>query len=297
MRLDVPNFTEEDPEKWLFAIAEYFSLLNTLADQRLRIRCKESVMDHFGPSKYEDPQGALSKLLQLVNVEEYQDSKGDVVESSDISTLNSLIGQGGPRSLQLRGMIGSDTVHWRERFMNYLEEQTDGEAMINSIQNGDHPLPVVTQVSLARTTSNVTPPLKDKSINNSAKELWDALERHMLGSEYCEHDRKAAVLYEYDTFKAIKGELFLDTYIRYLHLKKCEWKQYGTMIRQNKNLMDINIDALYNILKQNQGDMNEAMRHKKKAVVVTSDPLALAAEKTKVSKHREKSEVQSESEG
>ncbi|GKG55312.1 hypothetical protein Tco_0571952, partial [Tanacetum coccineum] len=26
--------------------------------------------------------------------------------------------------------------------MNYLEEQTDGEAMINSIQNGDHPLPV-----------------------------------------------------------------------------------------------------------------------------------------------------------
>ncbi|GJX25767.1 hypothetical protein Tco_0232063 [Tanacetum coccineum] len=25
---------------------------------------------------------------------------------------------------------------WRERFMNYLEEQTDDEAMINSIQNG-----------------------------------------------------------------------------------------------------------------------------------------------------------------
>nr|GEZ69003.1 hypothetical protein [Tanacetum cinerariifolium] len=26
---------------------------------------------------------------------------------------------------------------WHERFMNYLEEQTDGEVMINSIQNGD----------------------------------------------------------------------------------------------------------------------------------------------------------------
>nr|GEY45793.1 hypothetical protein [Tanacetum cinerariifolium] len=26
---------------------------------------------------------------------------------------------------------------WRERFMNYFEEQTDGEAMINSIQNGN----------------------------------------------------------------------------------------------------------------------------------------------------------------
>ncbi|GJR44033.1 hypothetical protein Tco_1312136 [Tanacetum coccineum] len=32
------------------------------------------------------------------------------------------------------------------------------------ITNGDHPLPVVTQVSLAGTTSNVPPPLKDKSI-------------------------------------------------------------------------------------------------------------------------------------
>nr|GEY89366.1 putative reverse transcriptase domain-containing protein [Tanacetum cinerariifolium] len=45
--------------------------------------------------------------------------------------------------------------------------------------------------------------------------------------------------------------------------------------------MDINIDALYNILKQNQGDVNDALEYKKKALVVTSDPLALVAEKTK----------------
>nr|GFB56867.1 hypothetical protein [Tanacetum cinerariifolium] len=143
--------------------------------------------------------------------------------------------------------------------MNYLEVQTDGEAIFNSIQNGDHPLPVITQVSLAGTTSNVPPHLKDKSmwsaeekkkqkidhlarslliqglpndiyslidINNFDKELWDALERHMLGSEYGEQDRKASVLYEIE--------------------KVC------IMMRQSKNLMDINIDALYNILKQNQ---------------------------------------------
>nr|GEV81265.1 copia protein [Tanacetum cinerariifolium] len=211
----------------------------------------------------------------------------------------------------MRILLRGEYSQWHEWFMNYLEEQTDGEAMINSIQNGDHPLHVITQVSLAGTTSNVPPPLKDKSMwtieeknnrkidhlarsllikglpndiyslidgNNSAKELWDALERHMLGSEYGEQDRKAAVSYEYETFKA-------------------KWKQYGTMMRQNKNLMDINIDALYNILKQNQGDMNDAMRYKKKAVVVTSDPLALVAEKTKVSKRKEKVVVQSESEG
>nr|GEW84600.1 copia protein [Tanacetum cinerariifolium] len=61
--------------------------------------------------------------------------------------------------------------------------------------------------------------------------------------------------------------------------------------------MDLNIDALYNILKQNQGDVNDAIGYKKKVVVVTSDPLALVAEKTKVSKRKEKVVVQSKSEG
>nr|GEZ88037.1 integrase, catalytic region, zinc finger, CCHC-type, peptidase aspartic, catalytic [Tanacetum cinerariifolium] len=97
---------------------------------------------------------------------------------------------------------------WVERFMNYLEEQTDGESMINSIKNG---LP------------NDIYSLIDS--NKTAKDLWDALARHMLGSEYGKQDRKAAVLYEYKTFKATEGELLLNTDIRYLQvindLKKC----------------------------------------------------------------------------
>nr|GEZ34759.1 retrovirus-related Pol polyprotein from transposon TNT 1-94 [Tanacetum cinerariifolium] len=60
---------------------------------------------------------------------------------------------------------------------------------------------------------------------------------------------------------------------------------------------DINIDALYNILKQNQGDVNDAMGLNKKTVVVTFDPLALIAEKTKVSKSKEKVVVSLVSEG
>nr|GFC78590.1 hypothetical protein [Tanacetum cinerariifolium] len=76
-----------------------------------------------------------------------------------------------------------------------------------------------------------------------------------------------------------------------------EWKQYATMMRHNKNLMDINIDALYNILKQNQGDVNDAMGLKKKTIVVTSDPLALIAEKTNVRRSKEKVVVSSDSKG
>nr|GEZ23011.1 hypothetical protein [Tanacetum cinerariifolium] len=89
---------------------------------------------------------------------------------------------------------------WVERFINYLEEQTDGEAMVNSIKNGDQPLPRVTQVSIAGTTSTEQPHLKDKF-------MW-----------------------------------------------------------------------------QNQRDVNDVMGSEKKTVVVTSDPLALIAEKTIVEK-------------
>nr|GEV79151.1 hypothetical protein [Tanacetum cinerariifolium] len=103
-----------------------------------------------------------------------------------------------------------------------------------------------TYVSIAGTFSTEQPPLKDKYMwsdqekkiqkidhlarslliqglpndiyslidsNKTAKDLWDVLARDMLGSEYREQDRKAAVLYEYETFKATEGELFLDTYI------------------------------------------------------------------------------------
>nr|GEX58456.1 hypothetical protein [Tanacetum cinerariifolium] len=218
--------------------------------------------------------------------------------SRDVLTIGS--------TMRIPLLYRGEYSQWVERFMNYLKEQTDGEVMINSIKNGDQPLPRVTQVSIAGTTSTEQPPLKDKSMwsdqekrvenidrlarslliqgllndiyslidsTKTAKDLWDALARHMLGFEYGEQDRKTVVLYEYETFKATERELLLDTYIRYL---------------QNKNLMDINIDALYNILKQNQGDVNDAMGSKKKTVVVTSDPLGLIADKTNVSKSKEK---------
>nr|GFB18471.1 hypothetical protein [Tanacetum cinerariifolium] len=136
--------------------------------------------------------------------------------SRDVLTIGS--------TMRIPLLYRAEYSQWVERFMNYLEEQ-DGEAMINSIKNGDQPLPHVTQVSIAGTTPTEQPPLKDKSMwsdqgkrvqkinllarslliqglpndiyslidsNKTAKDLWDALARHMLGSEYGEQDRKAA---------------------------------------------------------------------------------------------------------
>nr|GEZ96855.1 hypothetical protein [Tanacetum cinerariifolium] len=103
--------------------------------------------------------------------------------------------------------------------MNYREEQTDGEVMINCIKHGDQPLPRVTQVSIAGTSSTEQPPLKDKSMRSDQEK------------------------------------------------------------------------------KQNQGDVNDAIRLKKKTVVVTFDPLVLITEKTKVSKRKKKVVVSSDSDG
>nr|GEZ23131.1 hypothetical protein [Tanacetum cinerariifolium] len=193
--------------------------------------------------------------------------------------------------------------------MNYLEEQTDSEAMINLIQNGDQPLPVIAQVSLVGNEQNAPPTLKDPKFwtaeekkirkidrldrslliqglpndiyslidsNEPAKDLWDALERQMRGSEYGEQNMKAAILYEYEIFKAIEGEKLLDTYLCYLqvinHLKKCGYKKDNC-------------------------DVNDALGYKKKAVVVTSYPLALVAEKIEVRKRKEKVVVSLDSKG
>nr|GEZ70798.1 hypothetical protein [Tanacetum cinerariifolium] len=131
--------------------------------------------------------------------------------------------------------------------------------MINLIKNGDQPLPRVTQVSIAGTTSTEQPPLKDKSMcNKTAKDLWDALARHMLGLDYGKQDRKAAVLYEYETFKATKGELLLDTYIRYLQVINA-LKKYG----YSKDNCELNFKFLNNLQPE--------WKQSKEKVVVYSD--------------------------
>nr|GFA40323.1 hypothetical protein [Tanacetum cinerariifolium] len=173
--------------------------------------------------------------------------------------------------------------------MNYLEEQTDREAMINSIKNGDQPLPRVTQVSIAATTLTEQPPLKDKSMwSDQQKRVQkiDRLVRYLL-IQGLSNDIYSLI----DSNKTAKDLWML---LRGMCLVL---NMYATMMRQNKNLMDINIDALYNILKQNQGVVNDAMWSKKKTVVVTSDPLALIAEKTNVSRSKEKVVVSLDSEG
>nr|GEW87129.1 hypothetical protein [Tanacetum cinerariifolium] len=89
--------------------------------------------------------------------------------SRDVLTVGS--------TMRISLLYRGEYSQWVERFMNYLEEQMDGEAMINSIKNG-LPNDIYSLIDSKKT----------------AKDLWDALARHMLGSEYGEQYKKAAVL-------------------------------------------------------------------------------------------------------
>nr|GEW45664.1 hypothetical protein [Tanacetum cinerariifolium] len=159
--------------------------------------------------------------------------------SRDVLTVGSTI----RISLLYRG----EYSQWVERFINYLEEQTDREAMINSIKNGDQPLPRVTQVSIAGTSSTEQPPLKDKS-------MWSDQEKKI---QKIDHLARSLLI------QGISNDIY-------------------SFIDSNKTAKD-----LWDALASGNRDVNDAMRLKKKTVVVTSDPLALTAVKTKVSKRKE----------
>nr|GEU93503.1 hypothetical protein [Tanacetum cinerariifolium] len=124
MRFDVPKFTREELEKCR-GVVYVMSKNGLITDWE---RFKESVMNRFRPSKYEDPQGALSKLLQLSTVEEYQVAKpttlgdafslarvtearlDDQATSVSVTTTKDVTSSGGNVSRTL-GNIGSGNVH------------------------------------------------------------------------------------------------------------------------------------------------------------------------------------------
>nr|GEY58109.1 integrase, catalytic region, zinc finger, CCHC-type, peptidase aspartic, catalytic [Tanacetum cinerariifolium] len=202
----------------------YFALL-TLSVLQV---CRGLSLEILGSSCIDN--GAASSLTRVAFLRPDSRLIGGCVDkmSRDVITVG--------LTMRILLLYRGEYSQWHERFMNYLEEQTNGEAMINSIQNEKKNRKVdrLARSLLIQGISNDIYSLIDN--NETAKDLWDALERQMRGSEYGEQDRKAAIL-------------------------------------------------------------SVITRKTTKAVVVTSDPLALVAEKTKVSKRKEKVVVSSDSEG
>ncbi|GKB80091.1 retrotransposon ORF1, partial [Tanacetum coccineum] len=123
-------------------------------DSEDEVKPIDNEMANFVASKQSGVGYGTKSLL-----EQYRETYGNAEYDYDPYDDDLYEGQKIPDHIQ--SICDNFEIKWRERFMNYLEVQTDGKAMINSIQNGDHPLPVIAQVSLAGTAPNAPPTLKD----------------------------------------------------------------------------------------------------------------------------------------
>nr|GFA37248.1 hypothetical protein [Tanacetum cinerariifolium] len=187
-----------------------------------------AVTPTLGKSSYVDPSQYLDDP-DMPALEEitYSDNEEDVGAEADFSNLETNITVSPIpitrvyKDHHVTQIIGDLSLAPQTKSMTRMVKQQDKMSRDVITAGLTMRIPLLYRVSLAGTTSNVPPPLKDKSMwtgkekknqkidrlarslliqglssdiyslidsNNSTKELCDALERHMLGSEYGEQD-------------------------------------------------------------------------------------------------------------
>ncbi|KAJ9562678.1 hypothetical protein OSB04_007838 [Centaurea solstitialis] len=140
------------------------------------------------------------------------------------------------------------------------------------------------------------------SHNSTGKEMWDQIEKQMLGTSVGTQMKVTNIIKRYEQFKAREDEKLDDTYERFCNLlnelrkngitkTKIEnnvkfltnlqpvWKLYSNSVFQNKSLADIDIHVVYEILKQSQDDVQDALDAKMKSEKEKAYTLALMADK------------------
>ncbi|KAJ9557281.1 hypothetical protein OSB04_011895 [Centaurea solstitialis] len=135
---------------------------------------------------------------------------------------------------------------------------------------------------------------------NTAKELWDELEKQFQGTERSIQAKLNQAIGAYEGFKALEGETLADSYsrfniilndlrrngmqkstseINFKFLKNLnpEWDHYSVNLQMNKNLAEEDLHDLYSILSQHEVKVKDIVM-KQKSI---SDSLALLTEKKK----------------
>ncbi|KAJ9561622.1 hypothetical protein OSB04_006782 [Centaurea solstitialis] len=135
---------------------------------------------------------------------------------------------------------------------------------------------------------------------NTAKELWDELEKQFQGTERSIQAKLNQAIGAYEGFKALEGETLADSYsrfniilndlrrngmqkstseINFKFLKNLnpEWDHYSVNLQMNKNLAEEDLPDLYSILSQHEVKVKYIVT-KQKSI---SDSLALLTEKSK----------------
>ncbi|KAJ9538374.1 hypothetical protein OSB04_031107 [Centaurea solstitialis] len=144
--------------------------------------------------------------------------------------------------------------------------------------------------------------------NNTGKAMWDEIISLMHGTEKGIQMKRTNLLTKFATFKGREGELLEDTYhrfctminelrknnlkksqldinIQFINSLRSEWRRFASNLQENRNLEDLDIHELFELLNHNQDEVLEILGTEKKAEKYT-DPLALVVDRRQYSSGR-----------
>ncbi|HEY5236600.1 MAG TPA: hypothetical protein VIJ14_10505, partial [Rhabdochlamydiaceae bacterium] len=159
----------------------------------------------------------------------------------------------------------------------------------------------------------------------TAKEMWDEVKKIMQGTKLGTNLKITSVITAYEQFKAkttedlpsiysrfikVINELKknhirksnLEVNIKFLHCLQPEWKRFTSIIQQHRDLQEVDVHTLYESLRLNEEDVQQAIEEKQISVKTTADHLAMVASKSakssssKSKSKKSKSPVSSEEE-
>ncbi|KAJ9536108.1 LOW QUALITY PROTEIN: hypothetical protein OSB04_un000718 [Centaurea solstitialis] len=222
---------------------------------------------------------------------------------------------------------------WVSRFKLYIRRKKDGDKILHSILHGPHPIPVTTldgrQVPKEYSEMDVAERerfmidveaqncliqaipneifRKLDSYDESAKSIWDQLQKIMMGSKVGNQMRVTNLMDRYENFRMKEDETLEETYDRFVELmndmKKnniirsemdyivkfinnlsSDWKQFSRFVKQHKVLNELKVYEVYENLLLFEEEVNEIAAERKKKEKSEADSMALLAEKEKAKK-------------
>ncbi|KAJ9561381.1 LOW QUALITY PROTEIN: hypothetical protein OSB04_006541 [Centaurea solstitialis] len=219
---------------------------------------------------------------------------------------------------------------WVTRFRLYVKRKDKGNLILKSIDYGPKPLPthLVQGVRVVKEFEEMDDAEKIQylidleaqncliqaipndiyrkldSYDDSAKSIWDQLEKIMLGSKVGNQLRITTLMDKYENFKMKDGESLEDAYDRFVILmndmKKnrihrsemdfsvkfinnlsSDWKPFTRFVKQHKALNELKVYEVFENLKLFEEEVEEAMFEKKKKEKAEEESLALLSERKK----------------
>ncbi|KAJ9536538.1 hypothetical protein OSB04_un000290 [Centaurea solstitialis] len=219
---------------------------------------------------------------------------------------------------------------WVSRFKLFVKRKEKGNLILKSIEYGPKPLPthLVQGVRVVKEFEEMDDAEKGQylvdleaqncliqaipneiyrkldSYDDSAKSIWDQLERIMLGSKVGNQMRITTLMDKYENFKMKDGESLEEAYDRFVILmndmKKnkiyrsemdfnvkfinnlsSDWKPFTRFVKQHKAINGLKVYEVFEILKLFEEEVEEAVYERKKKEKAEEESLALLTERKK----------------